>query len=302
MKSSLLGVAVMAAFLTVPGSAVAAVPLPNGSFEQGVFTAAPFDELHAGSTALTGWAIEGGSVDAIGSYWSASDGSRSLDLNGSEAGAISQPLATLTGATYVVRFDLSGNPAAGPDVKTLTVGSTGASVEPLSFDTRAAGATLTDMKWSLREYVFIATGSTTVLTFSSTTPGPFGPALDDVRVTEILPPEPSPSREPSPSPSPSSTPAPSPSREPSPSPSPSFTPAPTASPTQPAGGEVAQIVDQCKDGAWASVIDGHGHPFKNQGDCVSYIASVGKNVAATARPKRGDHAGRQAAELVSDTR
>lgn len=37
--------------------------------------------------------------------------------------------------------------------------------------------------------------------------------------------------------------------------------------------------DQCKNGGWASstVVDASGNPFKNQGDCVSFVASGGKS-------------------------
>lgn len=31
--------------------------------------------------------------------------------------------------------------------------------------------------------------------------------------------------------------------------------------------------DQCNDGGWKNLADGNGNPFKNQGDCVSYVQS-----------------------------
>jgi choice-of-anchor C domain-containing protein len=34
---------------------------------------------------------------------------------------------------------------------------------------------------------------------------------------------------------------------------------------------------QCKNGGWTSMIDRFGNGFKNQGDCVSYYASGGRN-------------------------
>jgi hypothetical protein len=37
--------------------------------------------------------------------------------------------------------------------------------------------------------------------------------------------------------------------------------------------------DQCKEGGWQKLTDNNGTPFKNQGDCVSYVASGGKNRA-----------------------
>ncbi|MGH7156683.1 MAG: hypothetical protein ACREGG_01005 [Candidatus Saccharimonadales bacterium] len=38
--------------------------------------------------------------------------------------------------------------------------------------------------------------------------------------------------------------------------------------------------DQCKDGGWMNVTDSNGNHFKNQGDCVSYVATGGRNQAA----------------------
>jgi hypothetical protein len=37
--------------------------------------------------------------------------------------------------------------------------------------------------------------------------------------------------------------------------------------------------DQCKRGGWQSLTDANGTPFKNQGDCVSYVATGGSNGA-----------------------
>lgn len=37
--------------------------------------------------------------------------------------------------------------------------------------------------------------------------------------------------------------------------------------------------DQCKNGGWQNYADANGTPFKNQGDCVSYLATGGKNKA-----------------------
>jgi hypothetical protein len=37
--------------------------------------------------------------------------------------------------------------------------------------------------------------------------------------------------------------------------------------------------DQCKNGGWTGYADAAGRPFKNQGDCVSYSATGGKNKA-----------------------
>jgi len=39
--------------------------------------------------------------------------------------------------------------------------------------------------------------------------------------------------------------------------------------------------DQCKMDGWRTLVDSDGHSFKNQGDCVSFVATGGKNKADT---------------------
>ena len=213
--------------MSLAGSAFAFSGASNGSFEVGTFSANPFDTLVPGDTRLTDWTIESGSIDWIGSYWTASVGSRSIDLTGFDAGAISQTLTTTIGNTYIVTFDLSGNPAGPPTIKTLTVGATGAPTTGYTFDTAAAGNTLDDMKWVSQTYTFLETSASSVLTFTSTTDGFWGPALDNVTVTE----------------------------------------------------DAATATD-CKDGGWQTMIDSQGNGFKNQGDCVSFFATKGKNLGS----------------------
>lgn len=40
-----------------------------------------------------------------------------------------------------------------------------------------------------------------------------------------------------------------------------------------------QSKNECKNGGWQDLADSDGSPFKNQGDCVSYVATGGKNKA-----------------------
>lgn len=169
-------------------AALAFTGVSNGSFELGAYSGAPFDPLGAGSTQITGWTVDTGSVDWVGSYWVAADGSRSVDLNGDGPAALSQGIATTIGNTYSVSFALSGNPVCEPTVKTLTVGASGADAQVFTFDIAAAGNTPSDMKWEPRTYSFVATSATTTLTFTSTTSGVCGPALDNIVVTETVPP------------------------------------------------------------------------------------------------------------------
>jgi choice-of-anchor C domain-containing protein len=226
--------------LSMAGSALGFSGISNGGFESGDVSGAPWATLGTGSTAQTGTTNESVSDDWIYTYWSASEGARSIDLSGDGPGVLSQVLATTAGNTYTVTFDLSGNPACGPAVKTLTVGASGAQSTAFSFDFVAAGATLGDMKWAKQTYAFVATGSTATLTFTSTTGGICGPALDNVVATETVP-------------------------EPDPEPTPDPTPGTMA---------------DCKDGGWQDLVDDADDSFKNQGDCVSYVATDGRNTAS----------------------
>jgi len=87
-----------------------------------------------------------------------------------------------------VSFDLSGNPDVPANLipfRTLTVSATGGSTTGYFYDMVARAPSSADMKWDHRLYTFVATSNTTTLTFASTTPANFyGPALDNVVITE----------------------------------------------------------------------------------------------------------------------
>ncbi|MGH7175386.1 MAG: choice-of-anchor C family protein [Minisyncoccia bacterium] len=235
LKVVLAGASIAALAAAAP--AFAAVSITNGSFETGT-SPGSFLTVSSGGTDITGWNVDSGSVDYIGSYWQAADGTRSLDLNGTTTGSVSQALATDIGATYQVTFSLSGNPDnstdpsfASPTTKVVTADATGASPQSYSYDTVAQGNSTSDMKWQTESYTFVATGTSTTLSFASQIPGASGPALDNVAITE------------------------------------------TATPPPPA----ATTKAQCMNSGWQTLTDIHGNHFKNQGDCVSYVATGGKN-------------------------
>lgn len=238
-RSILGGAAAAVASIMFAGTAMAAfLGATNGSFENGTYAGGALNTLPAGSPNLSGWIITSGSIDWTGSYWPAKDGSKSLDLSGTAPGAISQTLVTTIGKTYVVTFAMSGNPDGGPALRTLTVGATGAATAPFTFDTAAAGNSLSDMKWSTKTYSFVATSATTVLAFTSTTTGSFGPALDAIVATES---------------------------------------ATSGSGGSGGSGSTGGTGARCKNGGWRTMVDNRGHHFRNQGDCVSWFATHGKN-------------------------
>ena len=160
--------------------------LVNGSFEEGSEipkVGDAFNQLENGSTALTGWVVSQGNINVVDSaFWKAADGKRSLDVNGSMPGAISQTFKTKKGQKYRVTFALAGNPGPGPKEKRLRVSAAGKEME-FTFD--ATGKTPTDMGWVTKTWEFTAESDETALEFLSLTEGADGPALDDVVVAAI---------------------------------------------------------------------------------------------------------------------
>jgi choice-of-anchor C domain-containing protein len=176
----------LGALLAAGASPAAAAPFTNGSFELGsVNPGSGWMTLGSGNPAITGWEIFDGTIDYIGTYWQAADGSRSLDLNGNDGSAgIRQTFDTIAGDTYQIRFALSGNPDGAPLTKSVQVTSGGA---PQLFTfTIPPGASHADMGWVYHSLLFTATADSTTLSFLSNTAGVyFGPALDDVSVTAV---------------------------------------------------------------------------------------------------------------------
>jgi choice-of-anchor C domain-containing protein len=201
MKSGFWMLALAGAVLVAPGAARATSLVTNGSFELGTAPGSFADKLF-GDTSITGWTvIDGrntitpgtGSVDYIGSYWTASNGVRSLDLDGTTPGGVQQSLATIAGHEYQVVFDMAGNIDGPPAVKVLVATPDGTTV--FSFDP-PPGTTRTNMHWQTNGFDFTATGSSVMLKFQSLTvpsgtpgtqghPGSFGAAIDNVIVTDL---------------------------------------------------------------------------------------------------------------------
>ena len=156
----------------------------NGSFEIGPNPGAAWITMATGRDNVTGWVVTGGTVDYIGTAWQGSNGTRSLDLSGLNAGTVSQTFTTTPGESYTVDFDFAGNPGygAGTGVKTMrvSVDNSGASSEDFSFDT--TGQTLGNMGWTEESFTFVASAASTTLSFQSFVESAFGPAIDNVRV------------------------------------------------------------------------------------------------------------------------
>jgi choice-of-anchor C domain-containing protein len=163
----------------------------NGSFEIGPDPITALS-LPGGSTDITGWTTTREGLDYKSTWWKASDGDRSLDLDNSPGfGGIMQVIDTNVGQEYLVTFDMAGNPYedyGDPSIKHMRVEAAGDSID-YSFD--AAGHDYTNMGWVTRSWQFTAISTSTAIEFYtldaaiSGYSGYCGPALDNVSVVFI---------------------------------------------------------------------------------------------------------------------
>lgn len=161
-----------------------AITIVNGSFELPGTYSGPFTTLSAGSTALTGWDIDSGSIDLINTLWQNSDGFYSIDMDGNAPATISQQLNGLVvGQTYSILFDMAANVGGPDDFKTMTVAA-GLDAQRYVFD--GTGKSHANMGWETNQFDFVATATSEKLEFMSTSlSGAYGPALDNVRLAPI---------------------------------------------------------------------------------------------------------------------
>jgi hypothetical protein len=176
--------------LSVP--AVYASPLvTNGSFEDGSFVEDPgltgATLLFPSSTVMTGWTVFNSDlawIDNVNLFAVvASDGVKSLDLTGADTvpfGGVQQTIATASGQSYILGFDLGGN---------LDY-NLGNSPEVLaSADGTSASFTFTPaahvQEWKHFELPFTATSSSTLVSLLGTSTGGAYIGLDNVSVNEV---------------------------------------------------------------------------------------------------------------------
>ena len=190
IKKAAVGAAL---FTGLAGTSAQAASLVNGGFEDPLISVAIFSVPSSGQ--LTGWSVVGGNIEIIkNTYWQASEGTQSIDLNGVQAGAIQQSITGLvTGAKYSVSFDLSANPLGGANVKTVAVNA-GSSTQTFTFDRNQAGYGFQNMLWATHSLMFTASGASELLRFTDVSGGgaASGPALDNVTVQRVSAPVPVP--------------------------------------------------------------------------------------------------------------
>jgi len=158
--------------------------LKNGNFEISIIDLERGHiRINQGDSSVDYWTVDSGNVDYIGSLWEASEGSHSIDLNGLQAGSISQEVNTIIDSCYNFSFDLAGNPESGPRIKDLTV-TINNSVFDFTFD--VTGYSHQNMGWQTQSLSYTATNSLTRISFISHTVGTGGPALDNVSFQQCI--------------------------------------------------------------------------------------------------------------------
>lgn len=144
------------------------------------------------SETLPGWAIAAGSVDVTtnGSSWGpAFVGLNSVDLNGWDAGTLSQSFATEIGKIYQVSFAFSRNAVGAPDQATALVTAGNGSLQIVAPNDVSRFGSAAAMKWEQASFQFTATGTLSTLSFQATVPGNGGVFLDAVNVSAVPEPE-----------------------------------------------------------------------------------------------------------------
>ena len=138
--------------------------------------------LSKNSSGLLGWTITSGTVDLVSkTHWQTPDGNYSVDLVGTPGvGAIAQKVATTTGTSYTLTFDLTANPEAGPrneigTTKVLLVQALAANGKTVLaskvFDVTPGSHTTQNMGWvSDNKFTFQATGAFSTIQLSALTP------------------------------------------------------------------------------------------------------------------------------------
>ena len=154
--------------------------IANGSFEEGLDPGNFVTKAAGGDSGIDSWLITLETIDYIGTLWTASDGVRSLDMNGNTGGAISQTFPTVEGHRYKVTFDAAANPFVTMTLQVSVAGKT------KDFVLEATGIPEEFPIWVEQSLTFIAGASTSfsTLTITSLGTGPGGPALDNVKVVD----------------------------------------------------------------------------------------------------------------------
>lgn len=174
-------------------SASLGAQVSDGSFENGSATS-PYQTYSQGQT-FGAWTVGTGNVavqtvDLINGYWTAKDGVKSVDLNGTSPGSVFQNIMTTSGQTYNLSFWMAGNDDASAGPRTLNAYFGNVLIGSYSW-TGDSNWSHSNMEWQNMTGTFVGNGAATSLSFVSTTTSNccYGPVLDMVQVSAT--PEPS---------------------------------------------------------------------------------------------------------------
>jgi hypothetical protein len=139
------------------------------------------------SDSVDGWTVEAGTIEIVGTYWLAAEGHQSIDLSGifDLAGTIYRDVPTVPGNSYVLKFAFTGNPEDA-SIKEAKVFWDGGEIADLTADTH--GRSFTDMGWKYYQYTLKAAKDITRIKFKSLTFNALGPVIDDVSLSDAVPP------------------------------------------------------------------------------------------------------------------
>jgi hypothetical protein len=200
MRSALLRTAAASALaalaLSAASTAGASELLNNGGFEN-LGSAVPegwggYTYYAGAQVGLPGWTIDAGSVDVTtnASAWSpAYEGQNGLDINGWDAGTISQSFGTILGELYTVSFAYSRNAASAPNPATATVSAGGSFLDVTAANDGSFGSA-NNFLWKTGSFTFVGTGNNETITLAATVPGNGGVFFDNVSVSGAAVPEP----------------------------------------------------------------------------------------------------------------
>lgn len=181
----LLAPAALLAALSLTVAAPAPRPanlLVNGSFEDGLDDIGQYKPLDKDSDAIKGWKVTRAQIDLCGTFFTAFEGKRCVDLHGSPGyGGVAQTFKTKKGAKYKVELQLAATPGGGE--RGIWVEAAG---EKKKFDVGPGESTREKLNWTKVSWEFTATGAETTLEIYTTEKGDSsqGPIIDDVVVTE----------------------------------------------------------------------------------------------------------------------
>lgn len=167
--------------------------LINGSFEEPVVT---HNALWDKFASVTGWVIENVTDDTLTTLelhrgWSgnaAAEGEQYAELDGDHSTRITQPVATIPGATYELSWAFAPRHNIAAEQNHLSVLVDGVEVATEGPATGAAGLAAGD--WTHNSYSFVALDSTVDIAFADAGPSnTFGTFLDDAQLCLVAEPD-----------------------------------------------------------------------------------------------------------------